>query len=224
MNRWYKSLAGILGIPLLIFAGDKKSESSEIKETKARQTQEESVLETKIESMLGSISSKLSEKEIASDKYSLLIFDQLKDQGILTGEFDFQNAGNVGYMQAKLDRKLSVRELIGIKHDYFALKSTPVSKEAQDDVNAFESFKIEAGKYLDAKFGKKRVAKKEFEDAVMDYVFSKLEGISEYRKAGISGRLIGTYMDKFDIANPEKQLGQYSEKSIEKALERAEIK
>ena len=54
-------------------------------------------LEAKIGTVLEGVSSRLSQDAIPSGEYSRFVFGLLKDQKILNGKFDFDNAKIVGF-------------------------------------------------------------------------------------------------------------------------------
>ena len=227
MRGMYRAIGlGLISLPLILSSGAKSEAAdynSQIQKPRTQQVQVEAPLEGRLETISRNLYHRLSTREVTLGGYFDIVFQQLKSQRILSGDYD-KNIENIGDMAALFERKLSTIRLWGINQDYVAIESTPLSDAAKKDITAYERLKIEVGEYLKNKIGKKPISESEFKTLIKNYVFSKLPHLASSRKGGIAGLLIWTYKNEFNLIPPKKLIGEYPVEDIEKALEGIKVK
>jgi hypothetical protein len=176
-------------------------------------------LTQKISILLNEVHSELTRGEIRQDEFGKVVFSHAKHQGILQGDYDFNNAGHVGRLIAKIERKLGLISLNGVEADYYTLKNAPLSSNAQQDINEFTRIKTEVGNRLRTVIGSSAVMRDDFERAVRSSLLSLLPpGMCSFRTAGLTGRLIGTFERSFNVQERAKMTGNISNQDLDDAF------
>jgi hypothetical protein len=182
-------------------------------------------LTQKIAILLNEISTELARGEIRQDEFGKVVFGHAKHQGILTGDYDFNNAGHVGRLIAKIERKLGLVTLHGVEADYYTLKNSKVSDEALQDVNEFTRIKAEVSSRLKTIIGNSTVARDDFERTVRSTLIGLLpQGLCTFRTAGLTGRMIGSFERSFKIQEKSKLTGQVTNQDLDDAFREEEKK
>ena len=178
-------------------------------------------LETILKKILGDVSSRFSESELTDSDYNEFLFEQLKSTELLTDEIDSFNAKKtVDYFKGELEWKLSVNKLIGLNQDYFARETTPISKDAKEDIKNYEDLEESTTAYL-RKIGKGNIDDAKIDnnwiDKLFNYVSLQSPSLNDARRSQIVGNLIASIFMKVD-REESTQIGPYDRKTIRDAL------
>tara|TARA_Y100000310_G_scaffold93787_2_gene91327 strand:+ start:9302 stop:9937 length:636 start_codon:yes stop_codon:yes gene_type:complete len=134
----------------------------------------------------------LFEREMRSDEFYSLIFDDLASQGILS------NRNYDEMMRAFVDKTLSITERLsirlfeGLKHDYVAVESTMFLDEAQRDIADYWELEMKVALYVMLTADEEGFSRDRFYDDVSRLI--PLEGIDDRRRLQILERLMDTYL------------------------------
>lgn len=170
-------------------------------------------LAEKIAGLIRDVSDKLAAGPLTRREYSNAIFDSAKAQGILSGEFDFDNAGRVGHLVYQLRKKLGVQDLQGINYEYNSLPNVALTDPVKSDLAAFEKMSEAVGRGLHAQIGSRRIAEEDFKDLAKKEVDTWLAQnqpadcearTNSFCRAGLYGNMIGTYKRDFDVYKPKE--------------------
>ena len=180
-------------------------------------------LEKRLKVVLTNVSDRLSQSEIEDEQYGGFIFDKLKQQEILSGDYGGDNAWWVGHYIFVMGRKLNVKTEIGLHYNYRTRSNTPISVEARDDIDQFNELSERAFRYLQEQI-KGPISIGDFDSLISDYVESHVpEDVDRDKKIHLVGWLMGTYGSKFKIVPKTEIIGGYSKDEIGKAIARAKV-
>ncbi|MBU1198856.1 MAG: hypothetical protein KKF46_02345 [Nanoarchaeota archaeon] len=170
-------------------------------------------LENKLKLVKQDIIDSLSQKEHYANDHMYYVFQKCKERGILEGEWDNDNITKAATISVNLDHKLSVHHLFGLRQNYMAMESTPLSDEAKQDLLDCTTLETGVKNYLKENFGEP-VFKDEFEKAIDNYVAENTPDLDTTRRANLRGYLQATLYREMKVV--ERQ--DYEVNKLEEAL------
>jgi hypothetical protein len=174
-------------------------------------------LTDKLKAVLDKVSARLAESEIVAGEFGYFLFEQLKEQGIVSGTYG-QNVIDVGAFEYLIGYKLRTHTLGGMNQDYIATCRTHVSGKMREDLEERELFDRIAIDYLREQFEGKEVTKSELDKAASSYVRERAPRLSAVRQAVLTGTLLSTLEREVKIAREPVKIGDYRREDIEEAL------
>ena len=223
MNGVNKAIVyGLLGVPLVI--GTYIPLEAQVQTGKPTAQVQKLSLEDKLQVVFNSVRSRLSKNELKTNEYIRFVFEQLKSQGIVSGNFaDYSDEPSFSIrIGNKLQEKLSVRDLNGLMNDYVAAEN--ISENAKRDIQSWETLQISTNQYLQMKIGSKQVSEERFESLIRDYVSAKVpKDFDIDRMKHVINILSVNYAKKFNVIPEKNSRGEFEE-DIDKAIERIKVK
>ncbi|UCD04211.1 MAG: hypothetical protein JSW73_01020 [Candidatus Woesearchaeota archaeon] len=99
-----------------------------------------------------------------------------------------------------MSNKLNIKSAEGIYYDYLTLGSTPLSKDAKNDIQILENLKNECFEYLKNELGTEKVKRGHFITLIRDFINDRIdEGFEPSRKGHILGLFYTTYEKEFNV-------------------------
>lgn len=92
------------------------------------------VPEDRMWQVLDNIEDTLSDGEVTDEEYGKVVFDTLKSNGIIFGDYE-HNSEQSAEAEMGVDYLLQVERFTGLRQDYVALPGIPLSVEAEQDID-----------------------------------------------------------------------------------------
>ena len=156
----------------------------------------EQTLEQRLGTILKNIVTRLSKSEITENDYHHLVFAQLSEQEILTKRYNFISAKITGELGTRLQNKLSTKQLIGIENNYILLKDKPLSRDARDDVDKYETLVNLIVEHVRDTLNGEKTDKKEISEIAMEYISKLTPELDPIRRGYLLGSMT-TQLDEF---------------------------
>lgn len=202
MNKFYLTTA-MIGA-LLAGCGEKKPVTVEKPLTPIGLTEDKD-LETKItgdsfEIISSNVLNRLSKGEMNNEQYSSFLFDQLKQQGVVTGDYWRSNPRYVGSFISTTMFKLNVKQVEGLHQDYYMTEDSPISEKAQQDIDAFKKYDQELGNYLRQRATLFEQDAQQFDSVVRNHIKAHIpDTVHKDRRHHLIGWFQGKYKTEFNI-------------------------
>lgn len=194
------------------------------KEVLGGQTEVDPILVSKLETILNNVNSRLLKKEIPTTEYDDFIFEQLKSQGLLSGDI-YGNASGRDFIKVQIDERLSTQRIFGLDNDYIVLESTSYSQKAKDDINAYKWFKAEVRSILQDLMGSKEVSQFKYESIIETCANGNLQSVRPSRRITVRCNLVEDLESEFNIRKSHEYIGdKYTREDVRKALEKAIVR
>lgn len=179
-------------------------------------------LEEKLKSISKNISKILSESELPKSIHGKLLFYDLEYHGLISGAYN-EKAFELGTYLALFENKLGYKTLSGLETDYVAFKKTPLSPEAQEDIEKYEKLKESAKEYLKTIIkDRKQVYEGIYDLNLKEYVEKQTPNLDRFRRSSIIGAFSAQikYELKIKFVEPKDKIGNYLYKDIKKAFKK----